>query len=445
MATKFRTLDNIKKNKAVMNNLKWIAITGGLAIIIGIAVVVKMQEPPPAEITGVNLSSTQPPPTDEMSNSSGDENARNEQIRQNAEQQRVQEAENKGSSSFHSASGVRFESTSPENSDIRPPELGGQTDIVKPPPEPVVVQAPPPPPPEVNQEALQAYYQAIEGAIDGVRMRRVPAQPTDLTYTRIAAVNAAQAMVDDFELQMKKLELDEQLNAVKAASDAKKQQPGQQQGSNAQAIQPPTLLAGKGDVVVATNLLSVNTDVPGPVTAQIITGPLAGSLLLGQVTRQDERAILTFNNVRLPKEYGELSVGISAISLDANDLRLGNATDVDRHIFLRYGVRPAMAALATAAQALTSQSNRGRTIVLPNGSTVYEQGEGLQGRDFAYVGLGAAAQQLQADINSKPIQPTVRVAPNEMIGVLFLSDVLAPQVGQAGQKVATQIHPSLLR
>jgi intracellular multiplication protein IcmE len=106
-------------------------------------------------------------------------------------------------------------------------------------------------------------------------------------------------------------------------------------------------LVPAGQIAYAQLLTEANTDSPGPILAQIMSGPLAGSRILGDFEEENELITINFDTVVIDGE----SVSIDAVALDPDTTLPGMATDVDHHYFKRI-VLPAAAAfvegLATA-------------------------------------------------------------------------------------------------
>ena len=450
-----KKISEILSDKKLKSSLSWVIGLSVAALIGGVIIISSMGagKPDPA-VSGVNIGSATAPRSDHMNEGTEDVSNRVGQIAAAHEQERATDAEKSPDlrSSVTSASQVRFESDDPATHTVtESPALTGERAPQQPQPQQAVQQQPQQ---QVNPELVKEYYAGIGAAIKNAQERRQPPLSKSWSFGYLQQVRDLQSIEDQrqtglatrqAELEMERLE---QMQAATAANtSASAAEAAQQSGQSPD--EQPVVVAGKGDVVTAVNLLMINTDAPGPAMAQIASGPLSGALIMGGVTRRDTRAVLTFNSLRLPAEMGGAVVPANAVSLDVEDLQLGNATDVDRHLFLRYGVRPVMAALATAAQALASSSmGTTTTTVLPNGASITQNGNGrLRGRDLSGVGIGAAASQLQTDINERSLEPTVRVSPNEMIGVLFLEDVLAMPWGQAGGMGAAAMpasfHPSL--
>lgn len=72
------------------------------------------------------------------------------------------------------------------------------------------------------------------------------------------------------------------------------------------------ILLPAGQIAYAQLLTEANSDVPGPVLAQIVSGPLNGNRILGSFQVQEELLTLTFNTVVIDG----VSQGIDAIALD---------------------------------------------------------------------------------------------------------------------------------
>lgn len=172
-----------------------------------------------------------------------------------------------------------------------------------------------------------------------------------------------------------------------------------------------------GEIITAKIDTMVNTDKPGPVRATILSGPYAGGFMMGVSSRELETAKITFNLLSVPSR--NLSIQIDAISLDANTLDTGVATEVDRHYFEKYVLRPGAAGLKSLAQAIT-QYRQSSTVNL-TGTTVTSQP--LDGSEQATVVAGAIADQISRDVSAGPLNPTVYVDPKKpgsVIGIMFL-------------------------
>ena len=203
------------------------------------------------------------------------------------------------------------------------------------------------------------------------------------------------------------------------------QQGGGQAGTaGAQAapasVMPPTqyTLVGAGEILSARIDTGVNTDIGGDFGATLLTGKYAGAKLIGSVQRKGETAQMSVRLMSLPAQG--VSVPAAAVILDAETAEGGTATDVDRKLFIKYGVKPVAAGFAAVADYL---KNSGTTVVV-NGEAVTTSQPELTNKRAAQIIGGSAAQQVNTDANALDTTPTVRVRRGSIVGVFFTQDVL---------------------
>jgi hypothetical protein len=255
--------------------------------------------------------------------------------------------------------------------------------------QPVVYQAPPAPQYQQQQNYDQGGSKAIEQALKII-------QPTEL-----------------------KAVLSDPQPATQTASSSNTNANGSPLASNATGPVGTTILH-KGDLGAAQVLTRLNSDIDSPVLAVMVSGPYQGAKLLGKFTRVNEVIKPVFDSMSIPGI--EKSLTIEAIALDADTTEAGIASDVDNHIFLKYGLKPAAAAFSALGQALAASNT---TTVASAGGIVSSQSP-LNGRQAIGTFVGGAATQYNQDITSKDTDPTVTVNRNTLIGVLFTKDVVLP-------------------
>jgi intracellular multiplication protein IcmE len=190
-------------------------------------------------------------------------------------------------------------------------------------------------------------------------------------------------------------------------------------GAAAQAAADKVIVPA-GTVSYAQMLTEANSDVPGPILAQIVSGPLKGARAVGQfqVTNgYSEYLVMTFRLADLNgKDYR-----INAIALDPDTTLGGMATEVDERYFTRL-ILPAAAAFL---QGFGSAIGQGNSSIVTNGTTtIVEQGSnGI--RQGEYQGIGAAAQTASQFFQNQAnqTQPLVRVASGTPMGLFFVESV----------------------
>lgn len=190
-----------------------------------------------------------------------------------------------------------------------------------------------------------------------------------------------------------------------------------QPAATAAASQSVTMITA-GSIESARMDTALNSDVGGESVATIVTGRYAGARLIGTATRVGDLLKPQFTVMSMPGTG--VSVPISALGLDAKTLENGTATDVDRKLFVKYGVQPVAAALSALGAAIAQGG--GTTVI--NGNTAVTSTPEVTGSRATGIAVGAAAQTFTKDIGALNTEPTVRVAPGSIIGVLFTKDVI---------------------
>lgn len=180
-----------------------------------------------------------------------------------------------------------------------------------------------------------------------------------------------------------------------------------------------------GEIWNAVVLTAVNSDEPGPVLAQIVTGPYAGWRLLGKFERPSnaEKVILSFSTITNPK--GIKSDSIQAYAVDSESARTALASDVDRHYLSRYGALLGAAFLKGYSQAI-SQSGTTQTVSIGQGgastSTTYPE---LSNQRIAEVAVGEVGNELAQALRSNVNRPvTVSLNSGVAVGILFMKDAV---------------------
>ena len=186
------------------------------------------------------------------------------------------------------------------------------------------------------------------------------------------------------------------------------------------AVPAPKVIVAAGTVSYAKLLTQANSDVPGPIIAEIVSGPLTGARAVGsfEVTNgYSEYLVLKFSLAELKgKEYQ-----INTVAIDPNNTLPGLATDVDERYFERV-VLPAAASFISGFGSALSNNN---STTSTNGTTTITTQAKNGFREGYFNGLGKGADtvsqffQNQAN-NTKPL---VIVAQGTPLGILFVTSV----------------------
>lgn len=188
-----------------------------------------------------------------------------------------------------------------------------------------------------------------------------------------------------------------------------------------------------GTVSYAQLLVEANSDVPGPILAQIVSGPLSGARAVGQfqvANGNSDYLVLQFKLATLKgKDYR-----IDAIALDPDTTLGGMATEVDQ----RYFTRMILPAAAGFLQGFASALGESDTTISQNSSSTVVQQSGKSVRQGLFQGLGQAAQTAGQFFSrqASQIRPLVRVAVGTPMGLFFVSSVFDD--GSAATEATTQ-------
>lgn len=182
------------------------------------------------------------------------------------------------------------------------------------------------------------------------------------------------------------------------------------------------LLAQAGDVLYATMVTRVLSTAPGPVLAEMATGPFQGARLLGRFVQQDDRLLIAFTRLSLPD--GRFA-DIEAVAIDPQTSLTTLADEVARHrlqrVALAFGT--AFAGGVAAGIAATDQT----IIVGDEGTVTISRSEQSLGEAVA-SGAAAAVEAVARDAEATQGRlrtPTVVVREGSLVGLLLLKDIVA--------------------
>ena len=191
---------------------------------------------------------------------------------------------------------------------------------------------------------------------------------------------------------------------------------GQPQVSVSDKGAKPLILAGT--VNYGQLLTEANSDVPGPILAQIVSGPLSGARAIGSFQVGYDLMTLTFNTATLKgKEYR-----IKALALDPDTTLGGMATEVDHRYFARVLLPAAASFVAAFGQELGKKPTT--VVVAGNGQVISSQARsGI--KDGMYAGLGSAGQTIANFLQQEGAQTKVlvRIAVGTPMGLFFTESV----------------------
>lgn len=195
-------------------------------------------------------------------------------------------------------------------------------------------------------------------------------------------------------------------------------------GAMAASTAPKTrVITPAGSIAYAQLLNELNSDIPGPVLAHVLSGPFAGGRALGKYSVQEEYLVLEFTVI----VKDAVGYTIDGIALDEKTTLAGHVTEIDRHYFRRV-ILPAAAKFlegytAAAAKAVTS------TTTGPGGAVVQQEDE-LDTTKELMAGAEEASAEIAGAMTEQAKRPiTIKLAKGTTFGILMLSTVTTDEVG----------------
>ena len=287
-----------------------------------------------------------------------------------------------------------------------------------------------------SEDPLQRWRQLQEERLNRERQKQQDQFQANVSTTQdTAQTEAIQALSDAMSQQMQAiLESQNQIavnnmqitdpNFLKTGEDGSTSIKGSGQDDDADADTVPlepvqTILLPAGEIVYAQLLTEANSDVPGPILAEIMSGPLLGSRVLGSFEVANELLILRFNTVIIDGT----SIAINAVAVDPGTTLTAMATDVDHRYFKRIVLPMAAAFVEGMAEAI---SESGRTTVTIQGETVAEETSDTDTKQEVSSGIEEAGAELGdiLDDMADDIETLVRVESGTPMGILFLEPVI---------------------
>lgn len=226
--------------------------------------------------------------------------------------------------------------------------------------------------------------------------------------SQVVAVPQSEVVTSADWLEKKAKEQEDKLTKAKAEAAAN-------QKANAKILD---IIQPAGTIEYAQLITEANTDAPGPVLAQIMSGPLRGARILGSFNAHDNYLVLTFKTVVVDG----VSYAADAMALDPSSANPGVVTEIDQRYFKRV-VLPAAAAFIEGMGKAIAES--GSTSVSVSGETVVQSDEELDTRQEALKGVEEAAGKVGdfLDKEASQTKPLIKVHAGTAVGILFLSPV----------------------
>lgn len=206
-------------------------------------------------------------------------------------------------------------------------------------------------------------------------------------------------------------------------------------GTNGEKTIVPALYKA-GDIIFGVLETGINSDEPGPILVRVVSGPLKGAKLIGNVTVQNDKVMLQFTTINAPSLPS--SVPASVVAIDPETARTALASEVDHHYLIRYGAVFAASFLQGVSQAV--QTSLQPSFTSSNNTFVATSTQATTKQEIL-VGLGQVGQQISQNIQQYSPPPTVTVDAGVSLGLLFLSDFSLSTDPQANASAAAANTP----
>lgn len=257
----------------------------------------------------------------------------------------------------------------------------------------------PPPPPDTKTPAVNAMAQAMSMQMESVLANQQIKAPHVKTITSMAYLEA----LEDKKRQAREAELARQQSLMGGVGNERIQ----------------NIIIPAGTIEYAQLITEANTDAPGPVMAQIASGPLAGSRLIGSFQSTENYLTLQFSMVVIDG----VAEGANAVAIDPNTTLPGMVTEIDRR-YLKRIILPAAGAFVEGLANAISES--GTTTIYIDGNTVTQSTADRDNRQEVASGISEAGQELREILEDEAdaTRPMLRIAAGTPIGVLFVEPVI---------------------
>lgn len=191
--------------------------------------------------------------------------------------------------------------------------------------------------------------------------------------------------------------------------------------SQEQNLNQPIVPAGA--ILYSTLSTGINSDVPGvPVMAEVKTGKLKGTRLLGSFGRSDGYVVLKFTHGTM--KDGQ-SVRLQGIGIDIGTTFAGMYDDVNNHYFVKYGALLGAAFLQGYGEIVRESLKQVEHVQTAEGETTAVE---TTDDDSVKVTKGALANV--GDVLARQLEkaadrpPTVKMYPGSEVGILITEPVV---------------------
>jgi len=174
--------------------------------------------------------------------------------------------------------------------------------------------------------------------------------------------------------------------------------------------------AGRG--IYAHTVVAVDSDTNGPIVLEADTGPISGDRMIGTFSKSgNDRLIVKVETV----EHRGTPLEANGVVIAPDSMETAVASSIDEHYVERFVLPAASAFMSGLGQAVALGNST--STVSPFGGTTQTFGP-LTFKQEALVAGGAAASAVSTALSAEtPKGPTVHLAANVSVGVMFLSNL----------------------
>lgn len=180
-----------------------------------------------------------------------------------------------------------------------------------------------------------------------------------------------------------------------------------------------------GDILLAVNRVTLDSDAPGPAMAEIVLGPWKGARAVGSFVRHGENLVLSFTE--LVTQSGE-SLSIQACAIDPATDRTAVRSSVDTHALERFGG-------LIAASFLEGFGDAARRSGTSTYSSIYGSGSSTPRYSLseeAWIAGGKVGERLGRQMEKNfDMAPTVVLKSGTEMGILLLRTAQRKEAGTA--------------
>lgn len=185
------------------------------------------------------------------------------------------------------------------------------------------------------------------------------------------------------------------------------------------------LVVSAGSIFYAQMLTEANSDIPGPIMAQILTGPFAGGRAIGEFQTTRNYLIVSFKTIAFKNK----NVAVNILALDPESTLGGVATEVDPRYFSRV-LLPAAAAFLSEYGKVISTPSSTVSVTGASGGTTTTDTEKPTTKDAMYAGLGEGMDRIAqfTEQEGASIKRLVRFEVGAPMGLFFVDPVYESNV-----------------